>query len=410
MSELSLDFRLAINMARQFNGFFIVNVFFAFILFYLIKKGFSKHIIKFHSCLSVLGQDSARHYLARSYALNNRLDEAIQLCEFIVEHNSKSIETYYLLSDCYRLKNELPKAYSVLITVLNISKRLKTWLFLSNLVNTKHEFECLVDLWVEYNRKGLVPRYHYEVNGYIVTAALRAKAYKDAVFIVQELLANVNNKDFVFPVASKKKFTTNNAQRALLDLKKILDGNQICFFLVSGTLLGCIRNNKLLGHDKDIDIGVWDDTSHHTLLNAISSSGIFDISPIRSEHVLRVKHVNGVAIDLFYHYRTESNYWHGGSKLKWSNSPFLLVYHEFLRTKFLIPKNYDLYLTENYGDWRLENTDFDSSFDTTNSEIINYHEMEVHAYKKIIFYMKTGEQTKVECYKKRLMEIQRNNQ
>ena len=36
--------------------------------------------------------------------------------------------------------------------------------------------------------------------------------------------------------------------------------------------------------------------------------------------------------------------------------------------------------------------------------------MEVHAYKKIIFHMKTGEQVKVECYKKRLMDIQRNNQ
>jgi hypothetical protein len=96
-----------------------------------------------------------------------------------------------------------------------------------------------------------------------------------------------------------------------LCLKEILNKNRIEFFLVSGTLLGCVRDRKMLKHDKDIDIGIWSNTKLSLLLKIISSSGIFDVSPMRTPHSLRIKHVNGTSIDIFYHYRTETSYWHG---------------------------------------------------------------------------------------------------
>src|SRR5262249_38317701 len=43
---------------------------------------------------------------------------------------------------------------------------------------------------------------------------------------------------------------------ALSQLKEELDKLGVEFFLVSGTFLGCEREGSLLGHDKDIDVGV----------------------------------------------------------------------------------------------------------------------------------------------------------
>ena len=40
----------------------------------------------------------------------------------------------------------------------------------------------------------------------------------------------------------------------LCDMKKILDENNQEFFLICGTLLGCIRNNDFIPYDIDIDI------------------------------------------------------------------------------------------------------------------------------------------------------------
>lgn len=162
----------------------------------------------------------------------------------------------------------------------------------------------------------------------------------------------------------------------------MLDQKQIPFFLISGTLLGCIREGKLLGHDKDIDVGVWDEYSYEELANYLATSGYFYVVPTRTKHLVMLRHVNGIAIDVFIHYREPNDYWHAGVKIKWHNSPFNLVYKDFLGQQYLIPENYDLYLTENYGDWRTPKTKFDSAFDAPNMEVINEAEMQIYVIKK----------------------------
>ena len=39
---------------------------------------------------------------------------------------------------------------------------------------------------------------------------------------------------------------------------ELLDGAGIAYWADSGTLLGLVREGKLLEHDRDIDIGVWE--------------------------------------------------------------------------------------------------------------------------------------------------------
>ncbi|AHG84819.1 Cps7C [Bibersteinia trehalosi USDA-ARS-USMARC-189] len=171
------------------------------------------------------------------------------------------------------------------------------------------------------------------------------------------------------------------AAQALNDLKFVMAQQSIPFFLISGTLLGCIREGKLLGHDKDIDVGVWDDYDYEQLATLLGQSGYFYIVPTRTKHLVMLRHLNGIVIDVFIHYREENDYWHAGVKIKWHNSAFELAEKEFLGNNYLIPKDYDRYLTENYGDWKTPKVDFDSAFDTPNMEIYNQTEMTIYKIK-----------------------------
>lgn len=154
-------------------------------------------------------------------------------------------------------------------------------------------------------------------------------------------------------------------------------------FLVSGTLLGCIRENRLLTNDKDIDVGVWDNVLEFKIVEIITSSGQFVMRKSRSKQIIRLRHANGISIDIFYHFREKDDYWHGGVKMIWHNSPFELVKRDFLGDKFLVPKDHDKYLTENYGDWRTPKTAFDAVFDTPNGEVKCASEMAIHLFKKL---------------------------
>jgi len=53
----------------------------------------------------------------------------------------------------------------------------------------------------------------------------------------------------------KRLFRVENARKILLEVKNILDRNDVEFFLISGTLLGAIRGKDILHHDFDIDLG-----------------------------------------------------------------------------------------------------------------------------------------------------------
>lgn len=367
-----------------------------------IYYGYSKYIVRHRRFILFFGGGATKYLVARALFLNGEYDQSKNLYKEVIGSEPKHVDSYYGLSEVYRLSGNEDKARDILTQVLTISCRLKTWLLLANLVNVEKDYIQLINLWAVEHLHWNIPKYHYDVNDYLIVAALRAKKYEDALLIVKELLENESSDSFFLPAPIKKEFSIGNAKKALLCLKEILNKNRIEFFLVSGTLLGCVRDRKMLKHDKDIDIGIWSNTKLSLLLKIISSSGIFDVSPMRTPHSLRIKHVNGTSIDIFYHYRTETSYWHGGTKLRWNNTPFNLIPYNFMGESFLIPEDYDLYLTENYGSWMLEKKKFDSAFDTTNSEVINGYELKIHAYKKLILSIKSNDAEGIEYYKNKL--------
>ena len=330
-------------------------------------------------------------FLAKSLFLRNQLDQAVKTLQSFFLHYLHHPDACYLYAEILSLQQKKHNAWETLEMLLNYSKRRKTWQVLSNLVDNEKDFEQYISLFQRYFplEKNGVPINHlsYDLISHFANAAQRGGKIKFALLLWQNHYQNCLKYGFDSSKHSasstSKKYTDKLASRALSDLKTCLDTANITFFLISGTLLGCIREGKMLQHDKDIDIGIWQDQKVRELIETIRCSGYFYILPSSNDDILVVRHVNGVTIDIFSHYDEKGNYFHAGGKCRWRNTPFTLAPHKFLDDQYLIPENYSLYLTENYGNWEIPNKEFDSALDTPNMEVTNIDKMLIYLYKRL---------------------------
>lgn len=150
---------------------------------------------------------------------------------------------------------------------------------------------------------------------------------------------------------------------ALRDLAVLLNEMQQKVFLVSGTLLGYVREGALLSHDKDVDVGVIGWEQQFDLFRLLWNSPLFSISPrhLSGErtHLLPVNHVpTGVAIDIFLYRRENERLVTGveytfGHRQRFAFTPFELEAIKFLGVDLYKPANSELNLLENFGNWRV---------------------------------------------------------
>lgn len=290
-----------------------------------------------------------------------------------IEENSLHVQSYYLLSEIYLKKNKPKEAQNILYEIFNFSDRKKTWLYLSRSIRDLGDFlrfkntfnELLINKEKEIN---------YEVASYYSDAAMKLNLYEEA-FGIWKNNTKIKNKKI-----KKNSFNAHDAHDALIHLRETLGYEN--FFLVSGTLLGIVRDNKILEHDKDLDIGVFEKDIEN-LVGKIEKSGYFEILPTRTKYQIKLKHFNGIYIDIFIHTEDDKFYWHYTSKIKWYNERFNLINHCYAGRLFKIPENYNKYLIENYGkNWLIPIKNFDSTFDTPNAVIYNNSEMELFLLKK----------------------------
>ncbi|VEE07170.1 tetratricopeptide repeat protein [Neisseria animalis] len=340
--------------------------------------------------------DSLGHfYLAKSEFLLGEFEQAKSNLSRFLAANPNHIEAIYLLAEIHAIQGDKTLAWSLLEGLLTYSKRGKTWQHLSNLVEMPSDFERYCVLFEKYFPEYLTVLLPFDLASHLSNAAIRAGNTDFALDLWRrQYRLSMQVKNIAKPTASKQ-YTDEKAAIALSALKNCLDGSGIEFFLISGTLLGCIREGKLLGHDKDIDVGVWDDYGVQDLASVVRRSGCFYVLPIYSPDILVVRHVSGITIDIFIHYREPDDYWHAGGKTRWHNSPFELAERAFLGNTYLIPKDYHRYLTENYGaDWQTPKIEFDSAMDTPNVEILSQKEFIIYLYKKTLSLTSSNRQNR----------------
>lgn len=306
-------------------------------------------------------------------------ESSIELLKKNLDFYPSHVESFYLLSQCYKQINKYDLALSCLYNALQISQRKKTWLYLSQTISTISQFESFEKC---FNKLKISNVNDLTLINYYSEAAQRVGLYQNAIDKWKYAISLVKKNNW--QIRPKKAFFSSKlASKALLDFKEIFDRNEIEFFLVSGTLLGCVRDGKILPHDKDLDVGIWETAPLDLVKTIIRTSGCFEIMPKKIDDQIKIKHLNGSFIDIFVHYTENDKIWHATSKLRWSNSFFSLKRHNFLDEDFLIPKDSDGYLIENYGlDWMIPKVSFDSTFDTPNAIAVNHKEIITYLYKK----------------------------
>lgn len=155
------------------------------------------------------------------------------------------------------------------------------------------------------------------------------------------------------------------AIKNLLTMQKILQEIGVDFFLCEGTLLGAIRENKFLDHDKDIDIGIFYENEEKTnkIIECIKKE--FNILYTWASTDLGITEISlktNPKIDLFFYFE-ENNFKYNVCYYKKQNTKDYLakkyVYKKFQLKEFLfldnvfyIPGNPEEYLSAKYGDWK----------------------------------------------------------
>lgn len=326
---------------------------------------------------------TGHYYAAQSYFARGLYEPAMQHIQACLFAQPNHADCVFLLCDLAQRIGKPEMAREALTRLVVVSRRAKCWLTFANLVETDDHFLAMHSLWNKWTNGLTTKAFNKDAREYMALGAMRLNNYDLAKEIWRKSLIDAaqTQKGFQGLLVRTPSYSSSRAEDALADLNETLRAASIEMFLVSGTLLGCVREGKLLGHDKDIDVGIWSDLSAEDFFKVIYGSGQFMILASRSEHIIRLKHLNGIAVDIFFHYREPDDYWHAGVKMKWHNKPFKLIEREFLGQTHLIPEDYDTYLTENYGDWKTPMISFDSGFDTPNGEELHEDEMVIHSFK-----------------------------
>ncbi|MGH8794657.1 MAG: hypothetical protein ACRDXX_18675 [Stackebrandtia sp.] len=224
----------------------------------------------------------------------------------------------------------------------------------------------------------------------LATAAARAGEIDDAVELYKRAIALVRDGAQLDAPIIDSKLEGKGAWSAFEDLHEALDSAGVPYFIAAGTALGLVRVGRPLSSDNDIDVGVFDEEFDYDALVALfAKNPRFDFDVVHP-HTKKIglKHRGGSPIDIFRFYRENGNVYHDAVFVRWANSPFDVERREIQGLNLPLPADADKYLTENYGDWRTPNANFDAfitedapNVETTWPEYLRLHYVR-RGYKK----------------------------
>lgn len=172
-------------------------------------------------------------------------------------------------------------------------------------------------------------------------------------------------------------------------------------FLMSGTLLGVIRDGGFMAHDYDIDLGLIPGTDRTPIPEFLSELG-YDMA-FDGDRIVAV-HRSGARTDLFPHTERDGKFWHGSAVHEWWNTPFGLAQFEMHDQQLWTPDKPELYLDENYGDWSRPVAFYDISFDTPNRVYRQSSDALLHLHSRCVIGLRTGDRWLVESAARELRE------
>lgn len=367
------------NTYIETKGYLYCSTFICFLInLYMQKSTQQRYAKQLINILNNMQNYFAYYYKAKYNFYFANYEVSLKNINIFLKKYPYHVEGGYLKSQILYCMGNKENSWKILENILEFSTRLKTWLMLSKIVENEDDFNKFENLYYKYNQNT-----NKQITLYLIHAGIKGMAYKRTKYYLENLILNhkFSSKDKI----SKKELNSKDAINALKDIKNFFNKLNIKIFLVSGTFLGCIREGRILSHDYDIDIGIFNESINCDIAKAICKEGLFCIHEYNTPGIIKVKHINGILIDIFIHYKEDDKVYHLGGKAKWYNTLFELKEYEFLGEKYFGAKDSNLYLTENYGeDWRIPKTSFDNVLDTPNAIIINDDLYILHLYKLLM--------------------------
>ncbi|MGA9279442.1 MAG: hypothetical protein WBV89_21010, partial [Ilumatobacter sp.] len=182
-----------------------------------------------------------------------------------------------------------------------------------------------------------------------------------------------------------------------------LDSRDIRPFLMSGTLLGFLREGTFLEYDHDVDLGLLPETRLQDVEDALVGSGLETTVLVEGMWLVAV-HPSGLHVDFFRHELRDGRWWHCTRVHEWWNTPSELEPMIVQGQRWWIPNNPERYLDENYGNWRAPVAFFDISFDTPNRRYRRTPEAMRHLYHTCIRGIESGDRWMVESAARELRD------
>ncbi|EAL4711246.1 hypothetical protein DO002_02555 [Campylobacter lari] len=377
-----MTFKTSLQKAlRDSKGLFFIQKILAFCMVLLIQKKINHiRLLTFFKICIFMRQKITYYYQAEFNFYHYKYSKALKYIDYFLKFYPKHIEAKYLKAQILFLCDKKQEAWEILIECLNQTKRLKTWLFLSKMVKDRNDIDKLEKLYLEH-KQDYSQKEQAIINKHLITAFKKNHDYIRAKEYIKKSISQYPSEI----MNKKNKMVKQDAIDALRDIKIVLNNAGIDFFLVSGTFLGCIREGDFMGHDYDIDIGIWSEDYNNEIKNKILEYGVFFQYDLNWIGGLKLKHINGIKIDIFLHFKEHDKIYHQGDVVKWYNTTFKLKKYNFIDgDKYYGFEDFDRYLSENYGNWKIKKIDFDNILDTPNAVIINNNAFVVHLYQLLM--------------------------
>jgi hypothetical protein len=212
------------------------------------------------------------------------------------------------------------------------------------------------------------------------------------------------------PEEGVRSFSARSAL-ALIDLAKLFHDAEQKIFLVSGTLLGFMREGRLMAHDKDIDVGVIGWEKQFEIFKLLRNSSLFSLSARdlhgHETHLLPVHHrPTGIAIDIFLYREQFDKLVTGvefvfGHRQRFAFSPFALAATKFMGVDLYVPDDSGRNLEENFGNWRVPDKGYISHLESPSTLAPGGLDFMITARLHTIDALKSKNMTKL----RRLLEI-----
>jgi tetratricopeptide (TPR) repeat protein len=228
----------------------------------------------------------------------------------------------------------------------------------------------------------------------LATALARGRLAEEACQLYRDAIVALHQNPGSVEAVPPRVLEGKGAWSAIADITDVLDKAEIPFFFAAGTALGLVREGRPLALDGDIDVGVFEsDWDRDAFIDLFRHDPRFTLDPNPMSKKVGLKHRGGSPIDIFRYYEEGGKVWHDGVFVRWDNSPFVVERREINGLKLPVPEDADVYLTENYGDWRVPNPGYDVFTEAPNFHVHWPEYAHMHLLRRAFRALRSGERS-----------------